>query len=224
MERLYETLLQLPLFQGITLYDFNNLIGKLKWHFDKYKPGDKIVASGSKCDNVVCVLSGEVSCTVSSANDLFSITEFYNKPFVLEPYSMTGINNTYQGTYSAVTETTVGVFTKLSYFTIVNDFIICRLNIINLLCNRTQNLYKRLWSDDTKNDFQSKIIRFIIMHCEKREGKKIIKIRLYDFAKLINTSHVNTSIALNQMEKEGLIKLERMSIIVPDVALLIQRY
>ena len=49
MEKLYETLLQLPLFQGITLYDFNNLIGKLKWHFDKYQAGDTIVNSGDTC-------------------------------------------------------------------------------------------------------------------------------------------------------------------------------
>jgi hypothetical protein len=165
-----------------------------------------------------------VSSTTKSTGNIFAVTEFWDTPFVIEPYSLFGMEDKFHATYQAVTEVKVGIFTKFSYFTVVNDFLICRLNIINILCNRAQTLNKKLWHDDTKNDFQSKIIRFILSHCEKPEGKKIVKIKLYDFAKLINTSHVNTSIALSQLEKEGLIQTERMSVIVPDAKKLAEHY
>ena len=85
-------------------------------------------------------------------------------------------------------------------------------------------LYNKLWVDDIKNDFQSKIIRFILLHVETPEGKKILRVKLYDFANLINASHVNTSIALNQMEKDGLIRMGRMSISIPDAAVLREKF
>ncbi len=220
MEKLYETLLQLPIFQGITLYDFNDLIGKLKWHFNKYKAGETIVEAGQKCDKVICILSGSMAFTTESQNKLFSLTEYVERPFIVEPYSLYGIDYSFKSTYVATSEVTVGSFTKLSFLTIVNDFLICRLNIINMLCQRNQYLYGKLWSDYTNNDFQMRIIRFILLHCETYDGKKSLKLKLYDFAGLINASHVNTSLALNQLEKEGLIKMGRMSIVIPDASLL----
>ncbi|NLI36989.1 MAG: Crp/Fnr family transcriptional regulator [Bacteroidales bacterium] len=224
MEKLYETLLQLPIFQGITLYDFNDLIGKLKWHFEKFQPGDTIIKAGEKCDKVVCVLSGSTSFTTESSSNLYSITEFTDRPFIAEPYSLYGIDYSFQSTYTAVSDVTIGSFNKLSFLTIVNDFLICRLNIINMLCRRNQMLYNKLWVDNPKNDFQSKIIRFILLHIENPEGRKLLRVKLYDFANLINASHVNTSIALNQMEKDGLIRMGRMSISIPDAAILKQKF
>jgi len=224
MEKLYETLLQLPLFQGITLYDFNNLIGKLKWHFDKYQAGDTIVNSGDTCDNVICILSGETSSSSDSSQKTYSVTEFSDQPHIIEPYSLFGISNTYKSTCKAVSEVTIGKFTKLAFLTIVNEFIICRLNIINMLSNRSQNLYKRLWTDNDKNDFESRIIRFFLQHTETQEGKKMFRLKLYDFATLINISHVNVSYTLNQMAKEGLIKMGRMNIEIPDIAVLKAKY
>lgn len=223
MERLYETLLQLPLFQGITLYNFNELIGKLKWHFNKYQPGDTIINADSTCDKVVCVLSGETSFTIESSNKLFNVTEFADKPYIIEPQSLFGMTNKYKGTYKAVTETTIGSFTKLSYLTIVNDFLICRLNMINILSNRVQTLYNKIWNDNVRNDFQSKVIRFMLQHVEILSGKKIFKIKMYDLANMIDVSHVNTSVALNQMNEEGLIKLGRMTVEIPDIDLLAKK-
>ncbi len=37
METMYDTLLQLPLFQGLAHEDFTNILGKVKLHFTKHK-------------------------------------------------------------------------------------------------------------------------------------------------------------------------------------------
>lgn len=224
MERLYETLLQIPLFQGITLYDFNNLIGKLKWNFNKYKMGETIVTAGQPCDNVICVLSGSTSFTSYSPRKIYSITEFTDQPYTVEPYSLYGLENTYDATYKAITEVTIGSFSKLSFLTVVNNFLICRLNVMNQLSSRTHYLYKSIWIDDPKQDFESKIIRFILLHLKNPEGRKIIKMKLYDLASIADISHVNTSLTVNKMQKAGLIKLGRMAINVPDAVRLKEYY
>lgn len=40
METMFDTLLQLPLFQGLAQEDFTRILEKVKLHFTKYKPGE----------------------------------------------------------------------------------------------------------------------------------------------------------------------------------------
>ena len=50
---MYDTLLQLPLFQGLCKNDFTNIIGKVKLHFRKYNADDIIVEQGAPCTKLI---------------------------------------------------------------------------------------------------------------------------------------------------------------------------
>ena len=50
---MYDTLLQLPLFQGLCKNDFTNIIGKVKLHFRKYNADDIIVEQGAPCTQLI---------------------------------------------------------------------------------------------------------------------------------------------------------------------------
>ena len=58
---MYDTLLQLPLFQGLCKNDFTNIIGKVKLHFRKYNADDIIVEQGAPCTQLIFLLNGEKS-------------------------------------------------------------------------------------------------------------------------------------------------------------------
>ncbi|KAA6332308.1 hypothetical protein EZS27_019165, partial [termite gut metagenome] len=47
---MYDTLLRLPLFQGICREDLTAIIEKVKLNFLKYEAGKQIVRSGERCD------------------------------------------------------------------------------------------------------------------------------------------------------------------------------
>ena len=49
METMFDTLLQLPLFQGLCHEDFTSILDKVKLHFIKHKVGETIIESGSPC-------------------------------------------------------------------------------------------------------------------------------------------------------------------------------
>ena len=49
---MYDTLLQLPLFQGLCKNDFTNIIGKVKLHFRKYNADDIIVEQRSTLHSI----------------------------------------------------------------------------------------------------------------------------------------------------------------------------
>ena len=46
MDSMYDVLLQLPIFQGVSRNKISELIEKMKFHFLKYPDGEKIVTSG----------------------------------------------------------------------------------------------------------------------------------------------------------------------------------
>ena len=46
METMFDTLLQLPLFQGLAQEDFTRILEKVKLHFTKYKPGELLLKEG----------------------------------------------------------------------------------------------------------------------------------------------------------------------------------
>ena len=49
MNTMFDTLLQLPLFQGLAQEDFTNILGKVKLSFTKHKAGEVIVkADGTR--------------------------------------------------------------------------------------------------------------------------------------------------------------------------------
>ena len=52
---MYDTLLQLPLFQGLAHEDFTNILGKVKLHFTKHKAGETLVKKGTTCGQLIFI-------------------------------------------------------------------------------------------------------------------------------------------------------------------------
>ena len=205
METMFDTLLQLPLFQGLCHEDFTSILDKVKLHFIKHKVGETIIESGSPCKQLCFLLKGEVSIVTSSKENIYTVIEQMEAPYLLEPQSLFGMNTHYTSAYVAHTEAhTVSI----------------RLNYMNIVSNRAQNLYSRLWEEPTQ-DLREKIIRFFLLHCEKAQGEKIFKVKMDDLARYLDDTRLNTSKALNELQDKGLLELRRKEILIPDAQKLV---
>ena len=91
---------------------------------------------------------------------------------------------------------------------------------MNIVSNRAQNLYSRLWEEPTQ-DLREKIIRFFLLHCEKTQGEKIFKVKMDDLARYLDDTRLNTSKALNELQDKGLLELRRKEILIPDAQKLV---
>lgn len=217
---MYDTLLQLPLFQGLCQNDFTNIVGKVKLHFSKYKEGERIIKKGTECKELVFLLKGEIMSEATDEEGLFTFCEFYNSPFVIEPYSLFGMHTHYTSSYVAQTNIDVVSIEKTYILSELNKYEIFRLNYLNIISNRAQILYDRLWHIPSQN-IEAKITNFILSHAEKPSGRKIIKIKMDDFAQLLDDTRLNVSKALNEMQEKGLLVLHRKEIEIPEIGKLI---
>lgn len=212
---MFDTLLQLPLFQGLAQEDFTNILEKVKLNFTKHKAGEIIVKAGDTCNQLIFVLKGEVSSCTLSTDASYSFTEYCQAPCVIEPQALFGMNTSYVSTYAAQTETHTVSISKAFVMSELFRYDIFRLNYMNIISNRAQSLNSRLWAKTTEN-LEKRIGSFILTHTERPAGKKILKIKMEELAQVVNDTRMGISRALNSMQEKGLLELHRGEMIIPD--------
>jgi CRP-like cAMP-binding protein len=219
MNAMYDTLLQLPLFQGLSKEEFSTILGKMKLHFLKYKADEVIIEEGTLCDRLVFVLKGEIATSTTVQGKEYTFTEYFDAPYLIEPQSLFGLNTSYASTHTAYTPVSVLIVSKTFVLAELSKYPIFRLNFVNMISNRTQTLYRQLWSvmPDT---LEKRIRLFMLLHIERASGQKMIKIKMEGLAHILNETRQNISHALNAMQHEGLLELHRGGIVIPEAAAL----
>ena len=124
---MYDKLLQLPLFQGMSKFDFTDILEKVKIHFNKYEPGSCLVRQDTPCNQLIFVLDGEVQIESNDKTHKYTLWENFKSPNVIEPYSLFGMRPYFTASYTAVTEVNTLNIDK-SY--ILNE--LCRYEVFNL--------------------------------------------------------------------------------------------
>ena len=222
MDTMFDTLLQLPLFQGLAHEDFTSILDKVKLHFSKHKPGETIATAGENCDRLIFILRGTLSATTPASQHSYRFTEQYTAPCLLEPYSMFGMYPTFDATYTTLEETHTICISKRFVTSHLFKYEIFRLNYLNIICNRAQTLHLRLRTPLT-GDVKERIIHFIANLAERPVGEKSLKIKMEELAYICNETRMNISKALNSLQNEGLMELHRGEIVVPRLELLTGR-
>lgn len=213
---MFDTLLQLPLFQGLTQEDLTRILGKVKLHFTKYKSGEIILNAGTPCNSLMFILKGEIALSTSSADASYSFTEYFQAPYLIEPQSLFGMTTTYTSTYVADEGARVVSISKAFVLNELFKYEIFRLNYMNIISNRAQNLNSRFWRK-TADRLEQRISGFILDHIERPAGEKILKIKMEKLAQVLSDTRMGVSKALNSMQETGLLELRRGEIIIPKV-------
>lgn len=220
MNTMFDTLLQLPLFQGLAREDLTSILGKVKLHFTKHKAGEIILEADSPCDRLMFILKGEVAASTSSADNSYSFTEHFQAPYLIEPQSMFGMNTAYVSTYVAHNEVHTVSINKAFVLSELFKYEIFRINYMNIISNRAQNLNSRFWEKNA-DSLEKRISCFVLSHIERPTGEKALKIKMEELAQIINDTRMGVSKTLNNMQQKGVLELHRGEIVIPDAAKLL---
>ena len=217
---MYDTLLSLPLFQGMSQTDFNSLLQKIRLDFIRYEDGDVIIEKGNRCGSLAFLINGTVESSRSGMDGNFTFSELIEAPFLIEPYSMFGRAGSYQRTYTAIGSCSFLMVDKQYIYTELGKYNICRMNLLNILSGRVLQLDSHIWSLDGMS-LRERIIRFIKGLSDIQSGQKRLAIKMNDLATLMDATRLNVSRELNALEKDGIISLRRKEIFIPALENLI---
>lgn len=211
---MYDNLLLLPLFQGLSKNDLTTIIEKVKLHFHTFREGDVILKQGEPCQQLCFLLNGEMTVQTKDPNHGFSLSEVLKDPSIIEPQSVFGMQNRYTATYMAHTAVSILTIDKSFIFSELNKHEIFRLNYLNILSNRSQVAYQKLWNTHI-GTLSEKFVNFFALRCQVQEGEKVLQITMEDLANLINETRINLSRLLNDLQEKGLVQLKRKEIMIP---------
>lgn len=211
---MYENLLCLPYFQGMSKDDITAILDKIKLEYHTHCDKEAICNKGDECDKFIIVTKGEV-CTIAEASDgSYSIEEEHKAPYAIEPHSLFGYDTTYHRQYLAKGASTTLTIEKKYFFSEFSKQGIFTLNFLNLISRRVQLLNNLIWQY-TPTTIEGRIIAFIAQRSESTHGCKKVNIKMESLATLLCETRLNVSRALNNLQSRGLVVLNRKEIYIP---------
>ena len=217
---MYDTLLSLPLFQGMSQADFNSLLQKIRLDFVRYEQGSTPITAGERCKSFAFLINGTLESMRQGMDGNLTFMEQIEAPCLIEPYSMFGRVGSDQRTYTALTPCSFLMVDKQYIYTELGKYNICRMNLLNILSGRVQQLDSHIWGMESAN-LRGQIIRFIKGLSDIQTGSKKLCIKMNDLAALMDATRLNVSRELNALEADGLIALRRKEIFIPALENLI---
>ena len=136
--RLYDSLLQFSLFQGLSRAELLQLTGQTKFGFLKLPEGKPVVREGEPCSQLYFLIDGRLSLTTMSDDRRYSVIEQLSAPWLLQPEAVFGAHPQYTCTVSTLTECHFMTLSKDEVLRLLEDFFIIRLNLLNLLSTQSQ--------------------------------------------------------------------------------------
>lgn len=217
---LYQTLQQLPLFQGMGSEDMAQIISQTKFMFRKFEKGNWLIRQDEKCNELIILLHGSVCQIRENQNHHYSFTEYPEAPMILMPESLFGLYQYFPSSILCNTDCHVVSISKEGVYQLLEQYFIFRLNWINNLSYRLQKEVLWNWKIPPIN-LRQRIARFIVSHCNHPAGKVIVKISMHELALLLNDRRANISQVLHEFQEEKLLKLGRAKLIIPAIELFV---
>ena len=138
MNSMYQQLMQLPLFQGVSTDKISELVEKVPFHFLKFRNSEQIFAAGDPCTHMRFIVSGRVRLETPCDHLRVSMFQTLATPHVLAPEYLFGRETTYP--YHAVADGSCGILQlrKSDYIKMLGTDKIFLFNILNYLSSGSQ--------------------------------------------------------------------------------------
>ena len=214
--QLYDHLLQFPLFQGLSHTELLQLAGNTKFGFRKVAAGKSVVKEGEVCQTLFFLISGQLTLVTQSDDRHYRVEERLSAPWLLQPEVLFGAQPRFGSTVTTATESHFITLSKDEVLRLSDDFLIFRLNLLNLLSAQAQRRGHLGWRR-TPTELRQRIVRFLLDHCLYPAGPKMVYILMEQLALELNDSRLDVSRALNAMQADGLLVLHRGRIEIPSL-------
>ena len=202
---MFEQLMQLPLFQGVSAKQLSALVEKMPFHFLKYHMGDLIIEEGDQCTHVRFVVSGKVRVEVAFRNFQVKVEQTLAAPNVLAPDYLFGLDTTYPFTVTALGECGIMQLRKADYIKVIQSDKVFLFNILNYLSLGRQRFITGLL--DARNGSVVERIALITAILTTQVSEDVtFSYRQKDLCALLGAQRATLIHALDQLQDMGAIQ------------------
>ena len=204
LNSMYENLMGLPLFNGVSYNRISEIVGNTKLAFMKYLPGETIVQAGAPCTNLMFVIGGRVRLTIRNNSDRFRLGQTLEAPTVVSPDFLFGRNTLFPATVSAIDTVSIMQIEKNDFISIIRSDEVCLYNYLNFISTNAQKAVDGVLALTTGS--LEERIAFWIIALSQRDAKEIVlSCRQRDLYTLFGVQRSSFMSTLDSMKERGLI-------------------
>lgn len=208
---MFDTLLSLPLFQGLGVADLTRILESTRLRFDTLAANSTIARQGELCQEVIFVLEGHILRQTLAANNDWSLEEELTAPTVIGLEVLYGSTRTHHSTYVTCSQTRILSVDKRTIAALIGYFEVFRINVLNTLSTSIARQQKPLWTPPPTS-LEGRIAAFMRAHINRPAGLKVFRISLRTLGLYLGEDYRYVSQALHKMERQGLLEMQRGSI------------
>ncbi|MDE6321635.1 MAG: Crp/Fnr family transcriptional regulator [Muribaculaceae bacterium] len=201
---MYEILLGLPLFSGVSHERLSQVVGMTKFHFLKYLPGETIVNAGDPCTHIKFIISGEARFTVSNNDGRFLVSQTLSAPEVIAPECLFGTVTQYPCSGVAITPTGILQITKADYLKILNLDQIFLFNYLNVLSMNAQKATQGILAV-TSGNLADRIAFWIVALTQRRGTDITLSCRQRDLYSLFGVQRTSLISTLESLRDRNIL-------------------
>lgn len=208
---MYEILMGLPLFNGVSRDCISQIIEKYRFHFLKYLPGEQIIAVGDTCTHIKFIISGSVRSKIENADGRFKVSQTLTAPEVIAPEFLFGKATQYPCTVTAIDAVGVLQISKAEYMEILKSDKIFMFNLLNILSMNAQKSIEGILAMTT-GSLEERIAFWIIALTQIGGTDIVLTCKQRDLYALFGVQRTSFIAALDAMRAQGIIEYDSSEI------------
>lgn len=204
LNSMYENLMGLPLFNGVSYNRISEIVGNTRLSFSKYLPGEKILEAGDPCTRMMFIIGGNVRLTIRNSSDRFTIAQTLQAPTVVSPDFLFGRNTLYPATVTAIDTVSVMQIDKNDFISIIRSDEVCLFNYLNYISTNAQKAIDGVLAL-TSGSLEERIAFWIIALTQRDATDITLSCRQRDLYTLFGVQRSSFISTLDGMKSRGLI-------------------
>lgn len=212
---MYDTLLELPLFRGVSRQRISEVIGTSRFDFLKYLKGNRIIEVGQQCHNLTFILSGTVRVTLTNASGRMRISQTLTGPDVIMPQFLFGRETVYPCSVDALDTCSIMQVSKTDWLRILTQDQVFMLNYLNILGAFAQNSVQGVLASSIGN-VGERLAVWIVCLTQASAKDIVITCKQRDLYGLLGVQRSSFVAVLQDMADHGIITYSTNKINVLD--------
>lgn len=204
MDSMYEILMELPLFKGVSYSRISEIVGLAKLHFLKYLQGETIINAGDPCSHITFIISGSARVSIKSRDGRFCVSQTLDAPDVIAPEFLFGRATSFPCSVVALAPTGILQISKADYMKILDTDKVFLFNFLNTLSRNAQKAVDGILAL-TEGSLEERIAFWIA--CLSQPSGRDVKLtcRQRDLYSLFGVPRSSLVTALDNMKSAGMI-------------------
>lgn len=212
---MFELLMGLPLFRGVSRQRLAEVVGTARFHFLKFPDGEPIIRAGEDSSHLTFVIGGQVRVTIANDSGRFVISSTLEAPAVIAPDFLFGRITRYPCSVTAIGSVSILKISKSDFIKIIYQDQVFMFNFVNTLSVNAQKSVHGLMSLTT-GSLEERIAFWIIALTQPGSFDIRMSCRTRDLCSIFNVPRGTFEAVMADMEQRGLLRYNSNEITVLD--------